>query len=168
MYEKSGKDGRRPEWLNKDLFVKLRCKKEMHSQWNQRQVSWEEYREVAWMCRNGIRKVNAQLEIWQGMWRIIRALTDMRDREGRLKKNVSPPDKRDRKTGDHQHEEGWGTQYFCLSFQRWFLFPHLSGHWNSSQGLGEQSLSHCRRSWVLKPPGKPEPTQAHEKWWDAP
>ncbi|KAK4806903.1 LOW QUALITY PROTEIN: hypothetical protein QYF61_012624 [Mycteria americana] len=63
MCKKSGKEGRRPAWLSKDLLVKLKCKKEMHRQWKQGHVSWEEYRDSAWMCRDGIRKAKAQLEL---------------------------------------------------------------------------------------------------------
>ncbi|KAK4806794.1 hypothetical protein QYF61_005590 [Mycteria americana] len=61
--KKSGKEGRRPAWLSKDLLVKLKCMKEVHWQWNQGHVSWEEYRDAAWMCRNGARKAKAQLEL---------------------------------------------------------------------------------------------------------
>ncbi|PKU31931.1 hypothetical protein llap_17764 [Limosa lapponica baueri] len=61
--KKSGKEGRRPPWLSKNLLVKLKCKKEMHRQWNQGHVSWEEYRDTARMCRDGIRKAKAQLEL---------------------------------------------------------------------------------------------------------
>ena len=60
---KSGSEGRRQTWLTKDLLVKLKCKKEMHGQWNQGQVSWEKYRDAAWMCRVGIRRAKAQLEL---------------------------------------------------------------------------------------------------------
>jgi len=35
----------------------------MHRQWKQGQVSWEEYRDAAWFCRDGIRKVKVQLEL---------------------------------------------------------------------------------------------------------
>lgn len=42
----SGKEGRRAAWLNKDLLVKLKCKKEMHRYWKQVQVPWEEYGDV--------------------------------------------------------------------------------------------------------------------------
>ncbi|KFQ75881.1 hypothetical protein N337_12379, partial [Phoenicopterus ruber ruber] len=60
---KSGKGGRRPAWLSKVLLVKLKHKKEMQKQWNQGHVSWEEYRDAAQMCRDGIRKAKAQLEL---------------------------------------------------------------------------------------------------------
>lgn len=40
MYKKLGKEGRTPAWLSKDLLVKLKCKKEIHRQWNQGHISW--------------------------------------------------------------------------------------------------------------------------------
>ncbi|KAK4810175.1 hypothetical protein QYF61_010948 [Mycteria americana] len=38
-------------------------KKEMRRQWKQGQGSWEEYRDAAHMCRDGVRKAKAQLEL---------------------------------------------------------------------------------------------------------
>ncbi|KAK4815668.1 hypothetical protein QYF61_005414 [Mycteria americana] len=63
LKRKSGKEGRRPAQLRKDLLVKLKSKKEMQRQWNQTHVSWEEYMDPAWICRDGIRKAKAQLEL---------------------------------------------------------------------------------------------------------
>ena len=63
MCKKSGKEGRRPAWLRKDLLVELKCEKERHRQWNQGHVSWEEYRNAAQMCRDVIMKAKAQLEL---------------------------------------------------------------------------------------------------------
>ena len=63
MRKKSGKEGRRPAWLSKDLLVKLKHKREMHRQWKQGHSSWEEYRDTAQECRGGIRKAKAQLEL---------------------------------------------------------------------------------------------------------
>ena len=60
---KSGKEGKRPAWLNQDLLVKLKSKKRMHRQWKQGQVLWEEYKEAARLCRDGVRKAKAQLEL---------------------------------------------------------------------------------------------------------
>ncbi|GAB0178027.1 hypothetical protein GRJ2_000268000 [Grus japonensis] len=62
-YKKSEKRIRRPAWFSKDLLIKLKCKKEMHRLWNQECVFWEEYRDVAQMCRDGLRKAKAQLEL---------------------------------------------------------------------------------------------------------
>ena len=50
-------------WLSKNLLVRLRYKKEMHSQWTQGHVAWEEYRDADWMCRDGIRKAKTQMEL---------------------------------------------------------------------------------------------------------
>jgi len=61
--EKSGKEGKRPTWLSQDLLVKLKGKKEMHRQWKQGQVSWEEYKDTAQQCRSGVRKAKVQLEL---------------------------------------------------------------------------------------------------------
>ncbi|KAK4811070.1 hypothetical protein QYF61_016356 [Mycteria americana] len=61
--KKSGKEGKRPAWMSQDLLVKLKGKKEMHRQWKQGQVSWEEYRDTARLCRDGVRKAKAWLEL---------------------------------------------------------------------------------------------------------
>ncbi|KFQ59950.1 hypothetical protein N334_02077, partial [Pelecanus crispus] len=61
--KKSGKEGKRPAWLSRDLLVKLKSKRELHRQWKQGQVSWEEYREAARLCREGVRKAKARLEL---------------------------------------------------------------------------------------------------------
>jgi len=63
MYKRAGKEDRRPAWLSKDLLVKLKCKKEMHRQWKQGHISWDEYRDAAQMFRHGIRRARAQLEL---------------------------------------------------------------------------------------------------------
>ncbi|KFQ31696.1 hypothetical protein N332_00599, partial [Mesitornis unicolor] len=61
--KKSGKEGKRPAWLNQDLLAKLKGKIELHRQWKQGQVSWEEYRDVAWVCRDEVKKAKAQLKL---------------------------------------------------------------------------------------------------------
>ncbi|KFP11766.1 hypothetical protein Z169_02376, partial [Egretta garzetta] len=61
--KKSGKEGKRPAWLRQEMLVELRKKRELHRQWKQGQVSWEEYREAVRLCRNGVRKAKAQLEL---------------------------------------------------------------------------------------------------------
>ncbi|KAK4831467.1 hypothetical protein QYF61_017715 [Mycteria americana] len=62
-YKKSGKEGKRQARMSQDLLVKLKGKKEMHRQWKQGQTSWEEYRYTARLCRDGVRKAKAQLEL---------------------------------------------------------------------------------------------------------
>jgi len=54
-YKKSGREGKRPAWLRQEMLVKLRKKRELHRQWKQGMASWEEYREAAWLCRDGVR-----------------------------------------------------------------------------------------------------------------
>ncbi|KAK4827902.1 hypothetical protein QYF61_022325 [Mycteria americana] len=61
--KKSGKEGKGLAWLSQDLLVKLKGKKEMQRQWKQGQVSWEEYRDAAGLCRDGVRKAKAQMEL---------------------------------------------------------------------------------------------------------
>ncbi|KAK4816578.1 hypothetical protein QYF61_017968 [Mycteria americana] len=38
-------------------------KRELHRQWKQGRVTWEEYRNAAHLCRDGLRKVRAQLKL---------------------------------------------------------------------------------------------------------
>jgi len=61
--KKSGKEGKRPAWLSQDLLIKLKGKRELHRQWKQGQVSWEEYRDAARLCRDEVRRPKAQLEL---------------------------------------------------------------------------------------------------------
>ncbi|KFQ15609.1 hypothetical protein N330_03315, partial [Leptosomus discolor] len=61
--KKSGKEGKRPAWLSRDLLVKLKGKLEWQRQWKQPQVSWEEYRHVARLYRDEVRKTMARLEL---------------------------------------------------------------------------------------------------------
>ncbi|KFQ86553.1 hypothetical protein N337_12956, partial [Phoenicopterus ruber ruber] len=61
--KKTSKGGKRPAWLSRDLLVKLKGKKEMHKQWKQGRVSWEEYRDAARLCRDEVRKAKARLEL---------------------------------------------------------------------------------------------------------
>jgi len=35
----------------------------MHRQWKQGQVSWEEYRDAAQLCTDGVRKVKARIDL---------------------------------------------------------------------------------------------------------
>ena len=45
------------------MLVKRKSKRELHRQWKQGQVSWEEDRDAAWLCRDGARRAKAQLEL---------------------------------------------------------------------------------------------------------
>lgn len=59
----SNRGGRKPAKLNKDLQVKVMNKKEMYKQWKQGHIACEEYRDDVWMCRDGIRKAKAHVEL---------------------------------------------------------------------------------------------------------
>ncbi|KAK4827894.1 hypothetical protein QYF61_022317 [Mycteria americana] len=61
--KKSGKEGKGLAWLSQDLLVKLKGKKEMQRQWKQGQVCWEKYTDPARLCRDGVRKAKAQMEL---------------------------------------------------------------------------------------------------------
>jgi len=61
--KKSGKERKRLAWLSRDQLVKLQGKKELHRKWKQGQVSCEEYRDAAPLCRDGVRRAKEQLEL---------------------------------------------------------------------------------------------------------
>jgi len=63
MCKKSGKQWKRQAWWIQDLLVKLKGKRELHRQWKQAQVSWEEYSDSVRLCRDDVRRVEAQLEL---------------------------------------------------------------------------------------------------------
>jgi len=48
---KSGRNARRPTWMNKELLNKLKQKKEAYREWKQGQVAWDEYREIVRVAR---------------------------------------------------------------------------------------------------------------------
>lgn len=49
--------------MSKDFQVKVKGKKKMHCQWKEGRVSWEVYRNVAWLRSDGLRKAKVQLEL---------------------------------------------------------------------------------------------------------
>ncbi|KAK4828554.1 hypothetical protein QYF61_027523 [Mycteria americana] len=61
--KKSGKNARRPAWMNKEFLDKLKHKKEAYRGWKQGQVAWEEYREIVQAARDQDRKVKALIEL---------------------------------------------------------------------------------------------------------
>ncbi|KFP96141.1 hypothetical protein N329_05204, partial [Haliaeetus albicilla] len=60
---KSGKNARRPAWINKVLLVKLKHKEKGHRGWKQGQVAWEEYREIVQAARDQVRKAKDLIEL---------------------------------------------------------------------------------------------------------
>ncbi|KFW65086.1 hypothetical protein AS28_14346, partial [Pygoscelis adeliae] len=63
MSRKSGKNARRPAWMNKELLAKLKHRKEAYRRWKQGQVAWGEYREIVRAARDQVRKAKALTEL---------------------------------------------------------------------------------------------------------
>ena len=57
----SGKGGRRPAWMNKELMNELKVKKKVHKMWKEGLSTWKEHRNVARSCRDAMRKAKALL-----------------------------------------------------------------------------------------------------------
>ncbi|KAK4827373.1 LOW QUALITY PROTEIN: hypothetical protein QYF61_017311 [Mycteria americana] len=72
----------------------------MHRQWKQGQVSWEEYREAARLCRDGVRKAKAQLE-----------LNLARDTKNNKKGFHRYTDKEGQRKHTHPDEQDWQTVF---------------------------------------------------------
>ena len=63
LSRKMSRRGRRPAWMNRELFLRLREKKRIYLLWKKGQATQKEYKEVVKMCREKIRKAKAQLEL---------------------------------------------------------------------------------------------------------
>ncbi|KAK4832459.1 hypothetical protein QYF61_023506 [Mycteria americana] len=55
--------GRRPAWLNRELWLELRKKRRVYDLWKKGQASQEDYKGVARLCREKIRRAKAELEL---------------------------------------------------------------------------------------------------------
>ncbi|KFV07990.1 hypothetical protein N340_00490, partial [Tauraco erythrolophus] len=60
---KSGRNTRRPAWMNKELLDQLGHKKKAYREWEQGQAAWEEYREIVQTTRDQVRKAKALIEL---------------------------------------------------------------------------------------------------------
>ncbi|KFV13637.1 hypothetical protein N340_12895, partial [Tauraco erythrolophus] len=60
---KSGRNTRRPAWMNKELLDQLGHKKKAYRGWKQGQVAWEEYGEIVRVTRDQVRKAKALIEL---------------------------------------------------------------------------------------------------------
>ena len=58
-----GQQGRRLAWLNRELLLSFWEKKRIYVQWKKGQTSQGEYKEVASICREKIRKAKARHEL---------------------------------------------------------------------------------------------------------
>ncbi|KFQ22405.1 hypothetical protein N332_14875, partial [Mesitornis unicolor] len=60
---KMSQQGRRPAWMNRELWVELREKKRVYGLWKKGQATQEAYRATVRLCREKIRRAKAQLEL---------------------------------------------------------------------------------------------------------
>ncbi|CAM4671973.1 unnamed protein product, partial [Lepidochelys olivacea] len=63
MSRKNSKYGRRPAWLNGEILADLKHKKEAYKKWKVGHMTREEYKNIAWACRNVIRRAKSHLEL---------------------------------------------------------------------------------------------------------
>ena len=63
MSRKSGKRGRRPAWMRKELIDKIKRKKKVYEMWKKGLSPWEEYRSAVRACKDVTRKAKAHLEM---------------------------------------------------------------------------------------------------------
>ncbi|CAM4645966.1 unnamed protein product [Lepidochelys kempii] len=63
MCRKNSKYGRRPAWLNGEILADLKHKKEAYKKWKVGHMTREEYKNIAWACRNEIRRAKSHLEL---------------------------------------------------------------------------------------------------------
>ncbi|KFZ47204.1 hypothetical protein N321_13923, partial [Antrostomus carolinensis] len=59
----AGKNTRRPAWMERKLLNKLKVKRQACRGWKEGRVTWEEYREIAQVARDQVRKVRALTEL---------------------------------------------------------------------------------------------------------
>ncbi|KAK4830538.1 hypothetical protein QYF61_011676 [Mycteria americana] len=140
------REGRRLAWLSRDLLVKLKGKKEKHRQWKQGQVSWEEYRDAARLCRDGVRKAKVQMELnlardaknnKKGFYRYV-------SQKRKVKESVPPPMSKTGKLVTMDEENAKVLNNFFASV----LTGNLSSYTSRADGLPgrdwESSPSHCK------------------------
>ncbi|PKU29997.1 hypothetical protein llap_19699 [Limosa lapponica baueri] len=60
---KASRRGKRPAWLNKEIWSQLREKRKVYGLWEKGQATQEDYNGLIRLCREKIRKVKAQLEL---------------------------------------------------------------------------------------------------------
>ncbi|KAK4831229.1 hypothetical protein QYF61_016327 [Mycteria americana] len=60
---KTSWQGRRPAWLTRELWLKLRKKRRVYNLWKKGQATQEDYKGVARLCREKIRRAKAELEL---------------------------------------------------------------------------------------------------------
>ncbi|KAK4818602.1 hypothetical protein QYF61_015464 [Mycteria americana] len=61
--QKTSRRGRRPAWLTRELWLELRKKRRVYDLWKKGQATQEDYKGVARLCREKIRRAIAELEL---------------------------------------------------------------------------------------------------------
>ncbi|KAK4820905.1 hypothetical protein QYF61_008137 [Mycteria americana] len=61
--QKMSRRGRRPAWLTRELWLELRRKRRVYDLWKKGQATQEDYKGVARLCREKIRRAKAELEL---------------------------------------------------------------------------------------------------------
>ncbi|KAK4820048.1 hypothetical protein QYF61_017894 [Mycteria americana] len=61
--QKTGRQGRRPAWLTRELWLELRRKRRVYDLWKKGRATQEDYKGVVRLCREKIRKAKAELEL---------------------------------------------------------------------------------------------------------
>ncbi|KAK4809578.1 hypothetical protein QYF61_020000 [Mycteria americana] len=60
---KTSRRGRRPAWLTRELWLKLRRKRRVYDLWKKGRATQEDYKGVARLCREKTRRAKAELEL---------------------------------------------------------------------------------------------------------
>ncbi|KAK4810854.1 hypothetical protein QYF61_008826 [Mycteria americana] len=63
MCRKTSRRGRRPAWLNRELWLELRKNRRVYDLWKKVQATQEDHKDVVRLCREEIRRAKAQLEL---------------------------------------------------------------------------------------------------------
>jgi len=63
MSQKTSQQARRPDWLNRHLWLDLKNKRKVYGLWKRGQAAYEDYKHTVELCREKIRKARAQLEM---------------------------------------------------------------------------------------------------------
>lgn len=63
MSKKSSKEGRRSEWMIKELLEKLKKKKEVNRMWKRGQATWEKFQNIVRVFKGVMRKAKVHLEL---------------------------------------------------------------------------------------------------------
>ncbi|KAK4818760.1 hypothetical protein QYF61_018932 [Mycteria americana] len=116
MCQKTSQWGRRPAWLNRELWPELRKKRRVYDLWKKGQATQEDYKDVMRLCREKIRGAKAQLEL-----NLATAVKDNRkcfckyiSNKRRAKENLHPllDAGGNIVTKDEEKTEGWRLNHF--------------------------------------------------------